>query len=199
MNSEDKISSRLKELLKKYNSENIVDILDSQQLCMKEHQQRVAQMASTVALAMGLSESDEEAVFIAASLHDIGFVDTSFNIDIGNTKLNCIYEKLRSHPETGANMLKDMQHPAPISEIILQHHEKLDGSGYPRGIKDMMIEAQIIAVVDTIDGVLSIHSKDEEQAIKYASDMINDMRDGLLDPEIINVAIDQLNMHNMGY
>ena len=196
MSSEDIISPRLKEILKKYNTENIVDILDSQQLCMKEHQQRVAQMASTVALAMGLSESDEEAVFIAASLHDIGFVNTSFNIDVGKANFNDIYEKLKSHPEIGAKILKDMQFPAPICEIVLQHHEKLDGSGYPRGIKDVMIEAQIIVVVDTIDGVLSIHSKDEEQAIKHASDMINEMRDGLLDPEIIDVAIDQLNKHN---
>ena len=76
MSSEDAISSRLKEILKKYNTENIVDILDRQQLCMKEHQRRVADMASTVALAMNLSESEEEAVFIAASVHDIGFVDT---------------------------------------------------------------------------------------------------------------------------
>jgi len=95
--------------------------------------------------------------------------------------------------------LKDIKFSAPISEIVLQHHERLDGSGFPRGIKDVMIEAQIIAVVDAIDGVFSIHSEDEEEATKHASDMINDMRNGLLDSEIIDVAIDQLNRHNLVY
>lgn len=197
MKSEGTISNRLEELLKKYNAENIIEIFDDQQLCMKEHQQRVAQMASVVALAMGLSETDEEAVFIAASIHDIGFVDTSFNINVGKVNFKGLYEKLETHSEIGANMLRDIEFPAPISDIVLQHHEKLDGSGFPNGIKNVMIEAQILAVVDTIDGVLSIHSENEEQAIKHATDMIDDMRNGLLDPEIIDVAIDQLSKRNM--
>lgn len=199
MSPEDINRARLEAILKKYNTENVIGMLDSQQLCMKEHQQRVAQMASTVALAMGLSESEEEAIFIAASLHDIGFVDTSFNIEVGKTKFDCIYKKLRSHSEIGANILEDMKLPEPIKEIVLQHHEKLDGSGYPRGIKDVMLEAQIIAVVDTIDGVLSIHSDNEDQAIKHAIDMINDMRDGEVSSEIVDVAIDQLNRRNMTF
>lgn len=193
------IKSRLKELLKQYDAENIMDILDNQALCMKEHQQRVAQMASTVASAMGLSESEEEAVFIAASVHDIGFEDTSFNVDIHNINFQSMYESLKKHPEIGANLLKNTQFKAPISEIVLQHHEKPDGSGYPHGIKDVMIEAQIIAVVDTMDGILSIHSKDEVQAIKHATDMVNEMRNGLIDTKIIDVAIDQLNRHKMAF
>jgi putative nucleotidyltransferase with HDIG domain len=199
MSPEDINSARLEALLKKYNTENVVGMLDSQQLCMKEHQQRVAQMASTVALAMGLSESEEEAIFIAASLHDIGFVDTSFNIDVGKVNFKCIYEKLKEHSEIGANILKNLKLPTQIGNIVLQHHEKPDGSGFPYGIKDVMIEAQIIAVADTIDGVLSIHSKDEDQAIKHAIDMIDGMRNELINHEIIDVAIDQLNRRNMTF
>lgn len=193
MSTDEIIGRRLKDVLKKHDAGNIIDILDNQQLCMREHQQRVAQMASAVALAMGFSESEEEAVFIAASVHDIGFVDASFSVDISKTNFQSVYAKLKSHPEIGANILKDLQYPAPIIEMVLQHHEKLDGSGFPYGIKDVMIEAQIIAVSDTVDGVLSIHTKDEKQAIKHASDMINDMRDGLINPEIIDIAIDLLN------
>ena len=196
MSADEIINHRLKELLKKHNIENIIDILDNQQLCMKEHQQRVAEMASAVALAMGFSESEEETVFIAASVHDIGFVDSSFSVDVGKTNFQSVYEKIKLHPETGASILEDLQCPAPIVEIVLQHHERLDGSGFPRGIKDVMIEAQIIAVSDIIDGVLSIHTKDKEQAIKHASDMANDMRNGLIDPEIIDVAIEQLSKHH---
>ena len=196
MSTDEIIRPRLKELLKKYNAEVVIDILDNQQFYMKEHQQHVAQIASTIALAMGMSESEEETVFVAANVHDIGFEKSYFNTNIQETKLVGALEELKSHPITGADMLEDLDFPAPIVEIVLQHHERLDGSGFPRGIKDVMIEAQIIAVSDAIEDVLSTHTKDKEQAIKHASDMINNMRDGLIDPEIIDVAIDQLNKHH---
>ena len=196
MSTDEIIRRRLKELLKRYDAGNIIDILDNQQLFINEHQQRVGQIASTIALAMGMSETEEETVFIAANIHDIGFEKSYSIIDLHKMNLLSKYEEFKLHPQTGANMLKDTKLPAPISEIVLQHHERLDGSGFPRGIKDVMIEAQIIAVSDAIDNVLSTHTKDEEQAIKHASDMINNMRDGLIDPELIDVAIDQLNKHH---
>ena len=122
------------------------------------HQARVANLAVLIAEHMELSKNQLEAVKLAALVHDIGkiYVPAEFLCKTGelsSDEMNII----RAHTTVGHKILAPMDFEWPISEIVLQHHESLDGKGYPRGLieKDILIEARIIRVADTVDAVLS--------------------------------------------
>ncbi len=183
------IDVRLASILQQHDGQQIIDLLRGQKACLKEHQKRVAQMASMVAITMGLSNAQEEAVYVAASLHDIGLQQFSFPSNISKYNHFKMMEQFNSHPEKGAELVKDISLDVPVGQIILQHHERLDGSGFPHHIKDIMIEAQIIAAVDIFDGIYSLHSNNPASALAHACHEVYKMRTGLLDSEVIDTTI----------
>ncbi len=172
--------TRLQSILEQHGGGNLLRIINKQQECLKDHQTRVARMASIVAKEMGLSEAQEEAIFVAASLHDIGMQQFSFSPGISKDNQLKLMERFEKHPEIGAGLVKDISLSIPVDQIILQHHDKL---------KKIMIESQIIAVVDILDGVYSIHARKPDVALIHGCDEIDEMRHGLLDPKIIDTTI----------
>lgn len=99
------------------------------------HSLNVAEISKKVALAMGLNDSEADGIFYGAQVHDIGKLSTPSSIlnkpgRLAHAELNLI----RMHPETGYSIVKDLEFPWPVHDIILQHHERLDGTGYPAGL-----------------------------------------------------------------
>ncbi|MBN2620591.1 HD domain-containing protein [candidate division WOR-3 bacterium] len=122
------------------------------------HQRRVAQLAHAIARDLNLAKDKIEAIRIAATIHDIGKLNVPAEILGKPAKLtDAEYEIVRSHSQIGYDILKNVEFPWPVTQIVLQHHERLNGSGYPKGLDDgnILQEAQILAVADVTEAMLS--------------------------------------------
>jgi PAS domain S-box-containing protein/putative nucleotidyltransferase with HDIG domain len=122
------------------------------------HQERVSKLAVTIAKAMKLPEEQLEGVKMAGMIHDIGKIKIPAEILSKPVKLSPNeIELIKSHAEIGYGILDTIEFPYPIGEITHQHHERIDGSGYPRGLKgeEILIEARILAVADTVEAMAS--------------------------------------------
>jgi PAS domain S-box-containing protein/putative nucleotidyltransferase with HDIG domain len=122
------------------------------------HQHRVAQLACAIAREMGLSEEEIEGIRVAAIVHDIGKIYVAAEILNKPVKLKDIEMALvKAHCQAGYEILKTVDFPWPVARMVLQHHEKLDGSGYPNGLKDdeIILGAKILAVADVVEAMMS--------------------------------------------
>jgi putative nucleotidyltransferase with HDIG domain len=122
------------------------------------HQQRVADLARAIAHRMGLDPDRIEGIHAAGILHDIGKLTIPAEILTKPAKLNELeYSLVKVHPQTGYDILKGIEFPWPLPEMVLQHHERLDGSGYPQGLsgEDIMLEARILTVADVVEAMSS--------------------------------------------
>ncbi|MDD5388464.1 MAG: PAS domain S-box protein [Gallionellaceae bacterium] len=122
------------------------------------HQQRVTALALAIARKMGLEETGIEGLYFGAMIHDIGKIAVPAEILAKPTKLSHIeYQLIQQHPETGYEIVRDIDFPWPVADMIVQHHERLDGSGYPHGLKDgdICLEARILAVADVVEAMSS--------------------------------------------
>jgi len=122
------------------------------------HQRRVAEISCELAEALGLSEERIVGLRIAALLHDVGKIIVPAEIlnkpgPLSMTEMALV----KAHPQAGHDILKKINFPWPVAEIVLQHHERLDGSGYPRGLKGdaIMLESRILAVADVVEAMAS--------------------------------------------
>jgi len=120
------------------------------------HQRRVAKLACAIAEQMGLSEDRIEGIRVAGVIHDLGkiFVRVEVLSKPGRVT-EAEFNQLKSHPQVGYDILKEIVFPWPVAEIILQHHERLDGSGYPAGLsgEQILLEARILAVADVVEAM----------------------------------------------
>jgi len=122
------------------------------------HQRRMTNLARTMATEMGLPPEKIEGLRMAGVIHDIGKITLPTEILSKPTKLSAIeFSLIREHVRLGYDILKDVESPWPLAEIVLQHHERMDGSGYPRGLKgeEILIEARILAVADVVEAMAS--------------------------------------------
>ena len=122
------------------------------------HQMRVADLVAAISDELGFSEDRKIGVRMAAVIHDLGKIAVPAEIlnkpgRLSNNEFNLIKE----HPQVGFNILKNINFPWPIAQIVLQHHERMDGSGYPRGLsgKEILFEARILAVADVVETMAS--------------------------------------------
>jgi PAS domain S-box-containing protein len=122
------------------------------------HQARSADLARAIAMEMGLPQEEIEGIRIAGSIHDIGKLSIPAEILSKPTKLSDIELSLiKEHARKGFEILRDVESPWPLAEIVYQHHERMDGSGYPRNLKgdDVLIEARILSVADVVEAMAS--------------------------------------------
>ena len=122
------------------------------------HQRRVAQLAVAIAGEMGLDKNRQEGLRMAGVVHDIGKIHVPAEILSNPGKLTeAEIEIIKTHPQAGYEILKGIDFPWPVAEIVYQHHEKLDGSGYPRGLKgdEILLEARILTVADVVEAMAS--------------------------------------------
>lgn len=123
---------------------------------IRGHQQNASQIARTLAQMMKLSEAETECIRVAAMLHDIGFLRVPHGILSKPGRLTAEEMALvRQHSQHGADILKPIEFPWPIARIVLQHHERMDGSGYPNKLEgnDILLEARVIAVADVMESM----------------------------------------------
>jgi PAS domain S-box-containing protein len=122
------------------------------------HQRRVAALGAAIARELGLPEERIRGLHLAATIHDLGKIHIPAEILTKPGRLNAIeFEMMKQHPQAGYDILKDIKFPWPIAHIILQHHERIDGSGYPGGLKGeaILLEARILAVADVAESMAS--------------------------------------------
>jgi PAS domain S-box-containing protein len=120
------------------------------------HQRRVSDLARSIAKEMGLSEDRQDFIFTASTIHDIGKIAIPAEILSKPTKLiDLEFNLIKTHSQSGYDILKDIEFPWPVADVVLQHHERMDGSGYPQGLKgdDILLEARILAIADVVEAI----------------------------------------------
>ncbi len=157
------------------------------------HQQRVAQLAGAIALKMGLSARIIEGVRVAGLLHDIGKIRIPVAIlnRMGHM-LDAEMEVIKIHPQISFEILKNISFPWPCAKIVLQHHERLDGSGYPYGLREdeILLEAKILAVADVAEAKSSFRPYRPALGIEVALAELRENRGVIYDSEAVDACLD---------
>ena len=155
------------------------------------HQQRVSKLATAIAQEMELPQDKIEGTKIASLVHDIGKVDLPTEIISKPSKLIEVeFNLIKNYPKVGHDILKKVDFPWPIAEIVLQHQEKIDGSGYPRGLKsdEICIEAKILGVANVVEAMSSYKSYRPALSIHEALTEISKNKNILFDPEVVDTC-----------
>ncbi len=156
------------------------------------HQQRVTQLACAIAEEMGLPEDQIEGIRVAGSLHDIGKIYVPAEILSKPGRITDIeFSLIKIHPQVGQEILKAINFPWPVAEIVLQHQERLDGSGYPAGLKgdEILLEARILAVADVVEAMSSHRPYRPTRGIDRALEEISQNRGILYDAEAVDACL----------
>jgi PAS domain S-box-containing protein/putative nucleotidyltransferase with HDIG domain len=156
------------------------------------HQNAVSQIAVAIAQEMKLPEDKIEGMRIAALVHDIGKISIPAEILSKPSKLNEMeFSLIKNHPKTGYDILKTIDFPWPVARIVLQHHEWLDGSGYPQGLKGdkILLEAKIIGTADVVEAMSSHRPYRPSLGIDKALEEISKNKGILYDPEVVDACL----------
>lgn len=156
------------------------------------HQRRVSELAAAIAREMGLPQEKIDGLHLAAVIHDLGKVSIPAEILSKPAKLSPIeFELIKVHPQSGHEILKGIDFPWPIAQIVLQHHERLDGSGYPQGLKReaLLPEAGILAVADVVEAMASHRPYRAALGIDAALDEISRNRGRSYDPGAVDACL----------
>ena len=168
---------------------NIVEVKDPY---TAGHQQRVSQLAVHIAQELNLPQNKIEGIRVASLVHDIGKISVPAEILNKPTKLSEIeFNLIKDHSQIGHNILKSIEFPWPIEKIVLQHHERLDGSGYPQGLKGdrILLEAKIMGVADVVEAMSSHRPYRPALGIDAALEEISKNKGILYDPEVVDICI----------
>ncbi len=156
------------------------------------HQRRVARLARAVGREMSLPEEQIIAITVAGLLHDVGkaCVPTSI-LNKSGQLTNAELFMLRSHPEFGYDILKEIDLEWPVADIVLQHHERLDGSGYPRGLTGNQIkfETQLLSVADVVEAMSAHRPYRPSLGLERAMGEIRDKSGTLFNPEVVSACL----------
>jgi PAS domain S-box-containing protein len=156
------------------------------------HQRRVADLARAIGQEMGFTAERLEGLLMAGIIHDIGKVSVPAEIlsnPNGLTKYE--YELIKAHPQVAYDILKDVNFSWPIAEMVLQHHERMNGSGYPRGLKgdDILLEARILAVADVVEAMASHRPYRPARGVEAALEEIEKNKGILYDPLVVSACV----------
>ncbi len=160
------------------------------------HQKRVSQFACTIAKEMGLTTWQIDGIRVAGLLHDIGKVTVPTEILTKPGKLSKIeMSMIKDHPRVAFDILKNVEFDWPIARIVVQHHERMDGSGYPDGIKgeDILLEARILAVADVVEAMCTHRPYRPALGIEEALAELERGDGTLYDPEVVRACKKVLN------
>lgn len=156
------------------------------------HQERVTELACAIAREMGIPDGQIEGIHAAGLMHDIGKIAIPAEILTKPTKLTPLeYSLIKTHPQQAYDILKGIDFPWPIAEIVLQHHERLDGSGYPNGLKsdEILLEARILGVADVVEAMASHRPYRAALGLDAALDEIKKGKGRLYDPDMVDACL----------
>ena len=154
------------------------------------HQEHVAKLAAAIAEEMALSEDQVMGVRMAGLIHDLGKVRVPMDIlNSPRTLTPSEFSIIKEHVQTAYDVLKDVPFPWPIAEMVYEHHEKLNGSGYPCGRRDIRIEARILGVADVVDAMISHRPYRPALGIERAVEEITSRKGTLYDPDVVQACL----------
>jgi PAS domain S-box-containing protein/putative nucleotidyltransferase with HDIG domain len=156
------------------------------------HQQRVTNLACAIATEMGLSEEKINGIRMVGFIHDLGKIYVPAEILSKPGQLTDVESKIiKAHAMVGYDILKKVDFPWPIAQVIVQHHERINGSGYPLGLsgEDILLEAKIIGVADVIEAIASHRPYRPALGIDKALEEISQKKGVLYDPEVVDVCL----------
>ncbi|MBN1532469.1 MAG: response regulator [Spirochaetes bacterium] len=164
------------------------------------HQRRVSDLAREIAKTMGLTRFSIEGIRLAGVIHDLGKISVPAEILSKPGRLTEIeFSLIKIHPQIGYEIIKPIDFPWPVADIIYQHHERVDGSGYPRGLTggEIMIEAKILAVADVVEAMASHRPYRASLGIDLALEEISSNRGSHYEGDVVDTCIDLFT--NRGY
>lgn len=199
---EEKLQQTLESLKKAVGTtiQVLVSALESRDPYTAGHQSRSANLACAIATEMGLNADKIEGIHMAGIIHDIGKLSIPAEILSKPTKLTHLeFSLIKIHPQSGYEMLKDIESPWPLAEIVHQHHERLNGTGYPRNLKndEILMEARIMAVADVVEAMASHRPYRASLGIEEALDEIEKNRGILYDATVVDACLNLF--RNKGY
>jgi putative nucleotidyltransferase with HDIG domain len=156
------------------------------------HQRWVTRLACVIAAEMGLSKEQIEGIRMAGLVHDIGKMHVPLEYLNKPGKLSTIeYDTIKIHPQSGYDILKEIQFPWPVAQIVLQHHERIDGSGYPRGLTgdEILLEARLVAVADVVESMASPRPYRDVFGIPVALEEISRHKNTLYDATVVDACL----------
>jgi PAS domain S-box-containing protein len=156
------------------------------------HQRRVAEISSKIATELGLSADRIHGLHLASSIHDLGKIGVPAEILAKPRRLTAMeYGMIKEHPTIGFNILKDVIFPWPIAKIIVEHHERIDGSGYPFGLmgEAVLLESKILAVADVVEAMASHRPYRPALGIEAALNEITAQRGITLDETVVDACL----------
>ncbi|MBU4603060.1 HD domain-containing protein [bacterium] len=170
----------------------IAEIVEIRDPYLRGHHQRVSKLATAIVQEMKLPQDKIEGVRFASLVHDVGKVNLPTEIVSKPSKLVEVeFNLVKNHPRTGYEILKKVDFPWPIAEIVFQHQEKIDGSGYPRGLKgdEILIEAKILGVANVVEAMSSYKSYRPALSINESLAEISKYKNILFDSEVVDACI----------
>ncbi len=166
------------------------------------HQQRVADLARAIAKEMGFSADRIDGLRLAGLIHDIGKIAIPAEILSKPTRLSEVeLQHIRTHPQIGYDLIKSIDLPWPVAMTVLQHHERLDGSGYPLGIagNEILPEAKILGVADVIEAMSSHRPYRPALGIPRALEEISQKTGVLYDKDVVEACLRVLQQNGFGF
>lgn len=192
--NEEKLEKTLEKLRKALEAtvKAIALIVETRDAYTAGHQRRVADLARAIAVEMKLSKGRIEAIHMAGVIHDLGKISIPAEILSKPGRLTEIeFSLIKTHSQAGYDILKDIEFPCPIARIVLQHHERIDGSGYPKGLlgEDTLMEARIMAVADVVEAMASHRPYRPAFGMEKALEEISKNKGILYDPEVVDACL----------
>ncbi|MBT5303796.1 MAG: HD domain-containing protein [Candidatus Scalindua sp.] len=164
------------------------------------HQRQVANLASAIAEKMDLPREQIDSIHLAGTIHDIGKMQVPTEILSKCGKLTKLeFDMIKTHSQAGYDILKTIEFQWPIAEFVLQHHERMDSSGYPSGLKgeSILIEARILSVADVVDAIVPHRPYRPALGIEKAQEEIFDKRGIVYDSNVVDACLSIISENNV--
>jgi PAS domain S-box-containing protein/putative nucleotidyltransferase with HDIG domain len=170
----------------------LVSAMESREPYMTSHQSRAANLACAIATEMGMDQEKIEGIRMAGVIHDIGKLTVPVEVLAKPTKLSELgFSLVKEHARSGYEMLKNIGSPWPLAQIVHQHHERMNGSGYPRKLKgdEILMEARILAVADVVEAMASHRPYRSASSINVALEEIEKNKGSLYDRTVADACL----------
>jgi HD-GYP domain-containing protein (c-di-GMP phosphodiesterase class II) len=172
--------------------EAMANLLEKRDAYTSCHQKRVARLASAIATEMDFSYDQIRGLNLASSIHDVGKMVIPFEILSKPGKLNATeFNIVKEHPKVAHDILVNIEFYWPVSQMVVQHHERMDGSGYPAGLKGESIlrEARVLAIADVMEAISFDRPYRPALGIEWALEEINTNRGTLFDADTVDASL----------
>lgn len=180
----------------------IASTVEMRDLYTAGHQQRVARLAAAIARELNLPESRIQGLYLAGVIHDVGKITVPAEILSKPAKLSePEYQLVQTHAQAGRDIIKDIDFPWPLAAIVVQHHERHDGSGYPQGLSGeaILLEARILGVADVVDAMMSHRPYRPALGVEVALAEIENGMGRLYDPAVADSCLTLFREKGFGF